>query len=171
MGGLAVVGDRHIKMIHAGADVGNDRRDLRAAIRHTLAVHEYPDRFIELAYAFHRRAELQFGIKCDLEKAILDFTVGKIRSFRSAPSADVGVFCIRRTVNDPGKRDRDQGEGHYHRLADEAHTHTAVPRAEGGKALDNGNGANIFVNLAKNNTPFPTRGTVATRAATGLPFT
>ena len=61
IGGLAVVGDGDIEMIHARANIVNDRGDLGATVGQTLADHEYPHRLIEFANAFRRRAELQFG--------------------------------------------------------------------------------------------------------------
>src|ERR1700694_1486538 len=121
VGDLAFVRDRHIEMVHAGPNVVNDRGDLRSAVGCTLADHEYPDRLIELAYAFHWRAELQFGAKRDLEESVLDLIIGKIRSLGSAPTADVRIFRMRRTVADPREHERGQREGHCYRFAGQAH--------------------------------------------------
>src|ERR1700733_12296426 len=91
IGGLAVVRDRHIEMVHAGPDVANDRSDLRTAIGYALAGNEDPDRLIVFSDALRRHAELQFGAERDLEKAVRDLIIGKIRSLGRAPAADVGI--------------------------------------------------------------------------------
>jgi hypothetical protein len=107
IGGSSVGRDRYIEMVHAGRDIGNDRGDLRPAIGQVLAFDEYPDRLIEFADAVCRSADLQFSVERDLEEAVLDLVVGKIRPFGSAPAADVGVFRLR-SAADPGKRNRDR---------------------------------------------------------------
>src|SRR5260370_28251731 len=98
-------------MVHARANIVNDRRDLRTTVRRSLADHEYAHRFIESANAFYRRAELQFGVKRDLEKTVLDLVISKISALRSAAAADVGTFRIRRNAPDSGKRNRDRRTG------------------------------------------------------------
>jgi hypothetical protein len=143
-------------VVHAGPNIGNDLGDLRTAVGQALADHEYPDRFIELAYAFYRRAELQFGIERDLEKAVLDLIIGKIRSLGGAPAADVGILRIRRTATDPGKRYRDRGEGHYDRFADDARPSRGSSRRKRQGAGYRQRNQHIL-QPAKNHTAFPAR--------------
>src|SRR5271170_3647713 len=110
IGGLADIRDRQIEMIHAGTDVGDDRRNLRTAVWRSATHHEYPDRLIEFTNALAPAIKLQFGMESSLKEAVLDFVVAEARSFGGAPNADVGIISLCRTAQRSAETDSSRGE-------------------------------------------------------------
>src|SRR5262249_59743205 len=66
-----------VEMLDACADVGDDPRDFAGTPRTATAVHENPDRAVELADAVRRAREVQLGPERGLEKALGDLGVGE----------------------------------------------------------------------------------------------
>jgi len=95
-----------------GTDVGDDRRDVRTAIRRPATDYEDPDRLVEFTDALAAAVELQLGMERGLEEAVHDFVVAEARSLGCVPNADVGIVGLCRTMQ--GSADHDCGRGEDH---------------------------------------------------------
>src|SRR5208282_6902975 len=81
IGGLAVIRHRQIEMVHMGTDVGDDRRDVRTAIRRPATDYEDPDRLVEFTDALAAAVELKLGMEPGLEEpSLISLSLKLVRS-------------------------------------------------------------------------------------------
>ncbi len=95
LGLVALVGHGDVEIANMGADIGDDRGDLRAAVEREAVVDIDPHRAVIFADTVDAAGDMEFGAEGNLEEAVDDLGVGEILALDRAAVSDLDILARR----------------------------------------------------------------------------